>query len=112
LFHEVNRPRQINRGGAGVAQQGDLRGPGRAPRSPRITPRSVGCEHHAVRAGNTDFEALQVKAVDTLTTKGWQTDYVEIKRQADLGAPHGGQPLVVLAAARLGRTRLIDNLEI
>ena len=66
----------------------------------------------AVRAGNTDFEALQVKAVDTLTTKGWQADYVEIKRQADLGAPQAGPALVVLAAAKLGKTRLIDNLEI
>jgi pantoate--beta-alanine ligase len=67
---------------------------------------------HAVRAGNTDFEALRVKAVDTLTAKGWQADYVEIKRQADLGAPEAGPALVVLAAAKLGKTRLIDNLEI
>jgi pantoate--beta-alanine ligase len=66
----------------------------------------------AVRGGNTDFEALQVKAVDTLTAQGWQANYVEIKRQADLGAPQAGQALVILAAAKLGKTRLIDNLEI
>jgi pantoate--beta-alanine ligase len=66
----------------------------------------------AVRAGRTDFEALQVQALGTLAAQGWQADYVALRRQADLGAPQAGQALVVLAAARLGRTRLIDNLEI
>ena len=65
-----------------------------------------------VHAGGTDFEAMQAKALSTLAAQGWQTDYVALRRQADLGAPQAGQPLVVLAAARLGRTRLIDNLEI
>jgi pantoate--beta-alanine ligase len=66
----------------------------------------------AIRAGITDFEALQAQALKTLAAQGWQADYVALRRQADLGAPQAGQPLVVLAAARLGRTRLIDNLEI
>jgi len=66
----------------------------------------------ALRAGGTDFEALQSQALHTLAAQGWQADYVALRRQADLGAPQAGQPLVVLAAARLGRTRLIDNLEI
>jgi pantoate--beta-alanine ligase len=65
-----------------------------------------------VRNGSTDFEALQAQALATLSAQGWQGDYVALRRQADLGAPQAGQALVVLAAARLGRTRLIDNLEI
>ena len=48
-----------------------------------------------------------------LRARGWQPDYVAVRRQADLGAPEGGgEPLVVLAAARLGATRLIDNVEV
>jgi pantoate--beta-alanine ligase len=66
----------------------------------------------AVRAGGTDFAAMQAQALATLDAQGWQPDYVALRRQADLGPAQAGQPLVVLAAARLGRTRLIDNLEI
>jgi pantoate--beta-alanine ligase len=66
----------------------------------------------AVRAGDTGFAALEAQAMDGLRAKGWQTDYVALRRQADLQAPHPGDALVVLAAARLGSTRLIDNLEI
>jgi pantoate--beta-alanine ligase len=47
-----------------------------------------------------------------LADKGWQPDYVEVRRRADL-APAGPQDRerVALAAARLGPTRLIDSLE-
>jgi pantoate--beta-alanine ligase len=47
-----------------------------------------------------------------LSARGWKPDYVALRRQSDLQAPVAGDPLVVLAAARLGNTRLIDNLEI
>jgi pantoate--beta-alanine ligase len=48
----------------------------------------------------------------TLRSAGWLPDYVAVRRQADLQAPKPGDALVVLAAARLGSTRLIDNLEV
>jgi len=64
-----------------------------------------------VAAGRCDWGALEAHAMATLTARGWQPDYVAIRGQADLQEPRAGQPLVVLAAARLGRTRLIDNLE-
>jgi pantoate--beta-alanine ligase len=52
-----------------------------------------------------------------LSAHGWQVDYVSIRRQRDLKPPTAeevvaGEPLVALAAAKLGATRLIDNLEI
>jgi pantoate--beta-alanine ligase len=50
--------------------------------------------------------------MQALTARGWQPDYLSIRRQIDLQAPVAGQPLVVLGAARIGSTRLIDNLEI
>ena len=66
----------------------------------------------AVRAGNTDFAALEAHSMESLRAKGWQPDYVAVRRQADLQVPQAGDAIVVLAAARLGSTRLIDNLEI
>ncbi len=55
---------------------------------------------------------LESQAMHTLSHAGWRPDYVAVRRQADLQSPHSGDPLVVLAAARLGATRLIDNFEV
>ena len=56
--------------------------------------------------------ALEQRAMKHLTARGWQPDYLTVRRRADLQAPQAGDPLVVLGAARLGKTRLIDNFEI
>jgi pantoate--beta-alanine ligase len=66
----------------------------------------------AVQSGRTDWRQLEREALESLTARGWQPDYVAIRRQCDLREPSMGEPLVALAAARLGGTRLIDNLEI
>jgi pantoate--beta-alanine ligase len=50
--------------------------------------------------------------MQALRDAGWAPDYVTLRRQHDLGPAVDGQPLVALAAARLGTTRLIDNLEV
>jgi pantoate--beta-alanine ligase len=47
-----------------------------------------------------------------LERSGWQADYVEVRRRDDLAPPQAGDSqLVALGAARLGGTRLIDNVE-
>ena len=80
-----------------------------APRLNRVLTRL----RDAVRGGNRDFARLEREAVAELDGHGWRTDYVAVRRQADLQAPAGGdEALVVLAASRLGQPRLIDNLEI
>ena len=56
--------------------------------------------------------ALEARAMDALRQRGWQPDYLTIRRRHDLQPPQAGDALVVLGAARLGQTRLIDNLEI
>ena len=61
--------------------------------------------------------AIESAAFDRLTARGWRPDYVSVRQRSDLTAPDraaidAGEPLVVLAAAWLGSTRLIDNLEI
>jgi pantoate--beta-alanine ligase len=66
----------------------------------------------AVQGGRDDWARLEATALQALESAGWQPDYVAIRRRADLGPATAGEPMVVLAAARLGRTRLIDNLEI
>ncbi|HNM23499.1 MAG TPA: pantoate--beta-alanine ligase, partial [Rhodocyclaceae bacterium] len=67
----------------------------------------------AIIGGRQDHSALESAAGKALDDHGWKTDYVAIRRQADLLPPDSdASPLVVLAASRLGSTRLIDNLEI
>jgi pantoate--beta-alanine ligase len=70
-----------------------------------------------LRAGEHDAAAIEHDAQRELAANGWKVDYVSVRRRRDLNAPPraevaAGEPLVVLAAARLGSTRLIDNLEI
>lgn len=57
-------------------------------------------------------EALESAACAALDAQGWRTDYLAIRRRSDLQLPEPGDDLVVLGAARLGQTRLIDNLEL
>lgn len=66
----------------------------------------------ALKSGATDYPALEREAVAALARRGWQAEYVAVRRQRDLGQPQGERQLVILAAARLGKTRLIDNLEV
>ena len=67
----------------------------------------------ALRAGRRDWAALEAEAVDRLVRRGWKPDYVAVRRRVDLLEPGADdRELVALAAARLGTTRLIDNLEL
>jgi pantoate--beta-alanine ligase len=70
-----------------------------------------------LRAGETNAPGIEHDAERILSAAGWKVDYVSIRRRMDLKAPSieqvtAGEPLVALAAAKLGNTRLIDNLEI
>jgi len=60
-----------------------------------------------------DEYGLQQQAVEALVARGWLVDYVAIRNQSDLQPASPGQrDLVILAAARLGKTRLLDNVEL
>ena len=62
-----------------------------------------------------DLLALEAQAMQALARRGWKPDYLTVRRRSDLQSPSGtisAEPLVVLGAAKLGSTRLIDNLEI
>ncbi len=65
-------------------------------------------------AGHQDLAALEAKAIAELSAHGWQPDYLTLRRRADLHMPTAQDAfgsLVALGAARLGKTRLIDNIE-
>ena len=71
----------------------------------------------ALREGARDVAAVESAQKAELDARGWKTDYLTVRRRADLLPPTADDlaaktPLVALAASRLGRTRLIDNLEI
>ena len=71
----------------------------------------------ALREGARDVAAVEAKQVAELDARGWKTDYLTVRRRTDLLPPTAADlaaktPLVALAASRLGKTRLIDNLEI
>jgi pantoate--beta-alanine ligase len=66
-----------------------------------------------IRAGDRDFTALEAAAQRQLSSHNWRPQYVAVRRQADLQSPSAHDSgLVILAAAFLGNTRLIDNLEV
>lgn len=69
----------------------------------------------AAHALPAQVQALEARAMAALTARGWQPDYLTVRRRSDLQPPQaddGAGSLVVLGAARLGNTRLIDNVEV
>ncbi|HLR13356.1 MAG TPA: pantoate--beta-alanine ligase [Burkholderiaceae bacterium] len=70
-----------------------------------------------VLQGKLDESGLEAWGHKALSDRGWEVDYFSLRRQRDLLRPspeevEQGEPLVILAAAHLGNTRLIDNLEV
>ena len=63
------------------------------------------------------LKEIEKIAIEILTGRGWQPDYIAIRQQSNLATATNEslqteEPLVILTAAKLGKTRLIDNLEI
>ena len=75
----------------------------------RTLGREAAAAAHALPAQR---DALEARALQALAARGWKPDYLTVRRRSDLQPPQAGDALVVLGAARLGATRLIDNLEI
>lgn len=66
-----------------------------------------------VRAGEREFSRLEREGVEALKAEGFRPDYLSLRRVDDLQPPGvDDQRLILLAAAFLGRTRLIDNLQV
>ncbi len=67
----------------------------------------------ALLNGMGDCAGLERQAAESLAARGWRVDYVAVRTLASLTPPQAGEHnLVILAAAWLGQTRLIDNVEV
>ena len=67
----------------------------------------------AIAGGNVNYAELESQATANLQGGGWQVDYVEVRHAGNLQVAHAGDKhVVIVAAARLGSTRLIDNIEV
>jgi pantoate--beta-alanine ligase len=70
----------------------------------------------ALHKGENDLATIEARAMKTLSERGWKPDYLSVRRRHDLQIPQAPElakeSLVVLGAARLGTTRLIDNVEV
>jgi len=98
--------------GLALSSRNGYLSPAERAEAPRLY-RSLRVARDEVLAGKRDFRRIELQAMSTLANNGWRPDYVSVRRQSDLQAPgEDDRKLVVLAAAFLGRTRLIDNVEV
>ncbi len=66
-----------------------------------------------VRSGEADFTSIERSGFEALESAGFRPDYFSVRQAADLApATTAARELVVLTAARLGRSRLIDNVQV
>ncbi|MCD4484379.1 pantoate--beta-alanine ligase [Chromobacterium vaccinii] len=80
--------------------------------APRLY-RNLSMIRDGLLSGSQDYAALENAAREDLAAAGWTVDYVEVRQADTLEIAHAGEKrLVALAAARLGKTRLIDNIEV
>ncbi|NBV70796.1 MAG: pantoate--beta-alanine ligase [Burkholderiaceae bacterium] len=88
----------------------------------QITLQNLRHEIHALHSSSlvaspSQLLTLEQKTIETLKHRGWAPDYIAIRKRSNLLAPNAEdlaskRDLVILTAAKLGKTRLIDNLEV
>jgi pantoate--beta-alanine ligase len=80
--------------------------------APRIYQTLLAAENR-LRAGENDFAGIERSGVQALESAGMRPDYFAVRQAQDLSAPGADTShLVVLTAARLGKARLIDNVQV
>ncbi|MFH1043804.1 MAG: pantoate--beta-alanine ligase [Pseudomonadota bacterium] len=73
----------------------------------------LGNSRERITQGERNFQRIELETMALLSQNGWAPQYVSVRRRADLQAPTApDRELVVLATAYLGKTRLIDNIEV
>lgn len=119
LVHELRMPVEIvgvpterERDGLAMSSRNgylSARERGRAPRLYQVLQAAA----EGLREGRADFATLEHEGLARLADAGFAPEYLAVRRVEDLAVPrHDERQLVVLAAARLGSTRLIDNLRV
>lgn len=81
--------------------------------APRLFQTLQALRQTVLQEGIGQLSRLEQEAASSLDGHGWKTDYIAVRQRANLHPPtEAEQELVIVAAARLGQTRLIDNLEV
>jgi len=119
MVRQLNLPIEILAGdtvreadGLAMSSRNNYLSPAQRAEAPRLA-RMLSSAGNRIASGAREFAAVCETAARELASNGWQPDYVAVRRQRDLAPPSpADRDLVVLAAARLGGTRLIDNLEV
>jgi len=96
--------------GLAMSSRNGYLAPAERARAPRLYAVLSGVKAR-VEAGGQDLAVIEQAALAELAAAGFRPDYVSVRRQSDLALPRSGDTaLIALAAARLGTTRLIDNI--
>lgn len=75
--------------------------------------RTLSALSESLMRGGQDRERLRLEAIETLARRGWKVEYLELRSRLSLSKLDAAeQDGVILAAARLGKTRLLDNVEV
>jgi pantoate--beta-alanine ligase len=118
LVQQLNLPIEIVGGetmreanGLAMSSRNGYLSPAERTKAAELQSALQGVARH-IREGNRDFAAIEAQAAAALTQSGWRVDYISIRAAHNLLPPtDADRHLVALGAARLGSTRLIDNLE-
>ena len=118
MVRQLNMPVEILAGdtwreadGLAMSSRNNLLKPAQRLEAPRLH-RALQLMVQAAHQGRRDFTALEAQTTAYLTQLGWIVDYISIRNATNLLPPQAGEEnLIVLGAARLGATRLIDNIE-
>jgi len=119
MVRQLNFPIEIVAGetvrepdGLAMSSRNNYLSPAERAEAPRLH-RNLERVKERIAGGSRDNLAVAKDAADDLARAGWKVDYVEVRNRATLAPPSAQDTeLVVVAAAWLGKTRLIDNLEI
>lgn len=107
-------PADTVRAGDGLAlsSRNSYLSPEQRAEAPRLY-QTLQAARESILGGARDFQRIELSGMAELAERGWRPDYISVRRQSDLQPPGAGDhELVILAAAFLGRTRLIDNVEL
>jgi pantoate--beta-alanine ligase len=98
--------------GLALSSRNQYLSPDERREAPRLY-RTLGAMRAQLLDGSRDIQRLELDGMAELARNGWRPDYIAVRRQADLQpATPADTQLVIVAAARLGGTRLIDNIEV
>ncbi|HEY5293711.1 MAG TPA: pantoate--beta-alanine ligase [Burkholderiales bacterium] len=98
--------------GLALSSRNGYLAPAERAEAPRLHALLVDAQERITR-GERNFQRIELEAMALLAQNGWVPQYISVRRRSDLQVPAPEErELVVLAAAYLGKTRLIDNIEV